>query len=489
MTMTRKAGDSAQHRASVFESLSLAALIVDRAGRVVDLNPAGQSLFGRPSDECVGAMLEWLLGLEANHYARQMRPALDAGRPWRGEFGFVRSDGTSGVAAAEAVPLSATGEGVVLVTVEDRTEEQRTAKERATLDATLRRAASEWQRSFDATDTLLLITDPTGRVRRLNRAAVDELGMSFAEAIGRHVDEGPGALWRMAGELCASATAAKATVEARVDEPATGRRWVLIANPVADAAGLVESLVLSARARPGAIGQAPEDPAVAARSVVQAVLRGLAHELRNPVFAITMALDSFKQRASPSDVELLLALRQDFGRIDALIEDMARFSRPLKCLLRPVAFEQIVERAAAACRTLADERCVRLVLRLDDCAPALLDEGLALECTLAVLAEAVENAPPTSAIEISMSSVLVGVVNYVRCTIRDYGPVIGREDLDHVFVPFFSRRRRGFGLALPIAHRLAEAQGGRMAVSIPEDGGVAVILEMPCVVLREAPNP
>jgi signal transduction histidine kinase len=69
--------------------------------------------------------------------------------------------------------------------------------------------------------------------------------------------------------------------------------------------------------------------------------------------------------------------------------------------------------------------------------------------------------------------------------VRDRGPGIQAEDLDHVFEPFFrgerSRNRDtgGIGLGLPSARAVARAHGGDVQLANRPDGGLIATISLP----------
>jgi signal transduction histidine kinase len=72
----------------------------------------------------------------------------------------------------------------------------------------------------------------------------------------------------------------------------------------------------------------------------------------------------------------------------------------------------------------------------------------------------------------------------VRITVRDRGPGIPPGQLAQVFEPYFTTRRAGTGLGLPITRNIIESLGGTIAVEGAEPGTV-VIVDLPEV----APDP
>jgi signal transduction histidine kinase len=67
----------------------------------------------------------------------------------------------------------------------------------------------------------------------------------------------------------------------------------------------------------------------------------------------------------------------------------------------------------------------------------------------------------------------------VRLTVADTGPGMPDHVKEKVFEPFFTTRSRGTGLGLPIAKRVVEAHGGRIAIDTPPSGGTVVSMSLP----------
>ena len=64
--------------------------------------------------------------------------------------------------------------------------------------------------------------------------------------------------------------------------------------------------------------------------------------------------------------------------------------------------------------------------------------------------------------------------------VHDDGPGVDAALRDRVFEPFFSERRGGTGLGLPVARSVAEAHGGALALAdAPPGGGAAFELTLP----------
>jgi signal transduction histidine kinase len=68
--------------------------------------------------------------------------------------------------------------------------------------------------------------------------------------------------------------------------------------------------------------------------------------------------------------------------------------------------------------------------------------------------------------------------NRVRIRVRDTGPGIAAEDLPHVFDPYFTTRRTGTGLGLPIARAIVTGLAGTIRLDSAPGEGTTVTIEL-----------
>jgi signal transduction histidine kinase len=67
----------------------------------------------------------------------------------------------------------------------------------------------------------------------------------------------------------------------------------------------------------------------------------------------------------------------------------------------------------------------------------------------------------------------------VAITIQDFGTGISADDMGHIFDPYFTTRRKGTGLGLPIAKTIIEGLGGTVTVTSQLGEGTAIKLDLP----------
>lgn len=342
---------------------------------------------------------------------------------------------------------------------------------KARLQSQVLNAAEEWRHTFDSVVSPILIVDEAGTVNRANRATAELTMRTFDELVGTNVDTLPQEEpWTTATALVHRMRAADQRATAAEARDAAGKTWNINAMPLdhagqrsvivvlADISGIVdlqESLRMNERM--SAMGQ---------------LMAGVAHEVRNPLFGISAALDAFEAEfgQTPEFEEYIERLRSDTDRLRRLMNDLLDYGRPSALQREVQPFAPLVERAFGVCLPLAREKHVELQIRIQEPLPVVaFDQERMLQVLTNVIQNAIAFTGRESTISIDARADGVDLV----CAVSDQGPGFRAEDIPHVFNPFFTRRSGGTGLGLAIVHRIVGDHGGSVTVRNRGTGGQA----------------
>jgi signal transduction histidine kinase len=290
----------------------------------------------------------------------------------------------------------------------------------------------------------------------------------------------PGQPWEAATRLAAKAFSASATLVEQFDDTENERNWSILAAPIMTADG--PSTILTLR---DVTDLAKLQRTLAHEQTMAALgglVAGVAHEVRNPLFAISATLDAFEARfgEEPDFTRYVERLRPEVQRLSALMRDLLEYGRPpaLQRLMADVQY--VIREAVERSETATTARGIRVVVQAgQDATPVHHDPARLLQVVQNLLDNALVHAPEGSTITISLGPVEMGNASWYRIAIEDEGPGFKPEDIAHVFEPFYSRRRGGTGLGLSIVQRLVEQHGGKVIAENRAEGGACVTVLLP----------
>jgi signal transduction histidine kinase len=210
----------------------------------------------------------------------------------------------------------------------------------------------------------------------------------------------------------------------------------------------------------------------------------IAHEIRNPLMIIRASLATLRStRVKPIDVrEAIEDIDEETSRLNRLVGEVLDFAKPMRFELAEARLNEVCRRSAEA--AWADRADAAIRLDLDEGVPPIVTDAellrRALVNVLTNARHAVESAGTSGDGE--SPPVLLSTRrddSHVVVTVRDRGTGIAAEDLAHIFDPYFTTRRTGTGLGLPISKNIIEGLGGTLAVTSRQGEGTEVRIELP----------
>jgi signal transduction histidine kinase len=199
-------------------------------------------------------------------------------------------------------------------------------------------------------------------------------------------------------------------------------------------------------------------------------LATLAHELRNPLAALSNAINVFKLAAG-GDEALHRSLQRQLGVLVRLIDDLldaARISRGKLALKRvPTTLKAVLDSAIETVTPLLDASSHRVLVRIPPEPIALhADQERLAQVFSNLLANAVKysDAGTSIALEASRDGDRLSV------SVEDHGIGLTADQFDRIFEPFtqldtsVERSRGGLGIGLSLARHIVEMHAGTIAV-------------------------
>jgi two-component system, NtrC family, sensor kinase len=209
---------------------------------------------------------------------------------------------------------------------------------------------------------------------------------------------------------------------------------------------------------------------------------GLAHELNNPMTAITGYLAILKkQLGQGAHGEMVVRAQEQANRVTRVVEDLRSFADQERSVLAGQRFP--LARPVRAALALYEDRLraggIALTTRLDEALPDAQGDPVQIQQVVAHLVENALNAMPQGgSLEVSLGTV---DGEALRLRIVDTGKGIPVTIRERIFDPFFTTKDapNRVGLGLSVSHSIVEAHHGRIVVESEEGEGAAVTVLLP----------
>ncbi len=228
----------------------------------------------------------------------------------------------------------------------------------------------------------------------------------------------------------------------------------------------------------------------------QEIARRLAHEIKNPLTPIQMAMDTLRKtwrKQHPQLGEILeestTTVLEEADRLKRIVAEFSEFARLPKPTFGPCDLSDVVSSTLALYQGGAPVQA-----RLADNLPAIdADRGQLIQ----ILHNLLENARDAIAQRhgadggadgvgggggaIVVSTRLGDAGDRVELIVDDNGPGVPTELKDRLFTPYFTPKqgKGGTGLGLAIVHRVVSDHGGRIGIADAPGGGGRFVVELP----------
>ena len=313
----------------------------------------------------------------------------------------------------------------------------------------------------DALATPIAWADAAGRLLGCNPAFASWLGVSVRRLVGLALAELDGEGSRLAELLPRLPDTGEAVRvrRARLAFPGGTERFAELWLARTDDGG-VRIEVHPADEFPG------EDPATLLPAALSAALKGLAHEIRNPLAGMKGAAQLLGRRVDTDDArELVGLIDAEVDRLAALVERLLNPAPPHA--FHPTNIHAVLERV----RQLAEVEAGWAIKIVRDFDPSLPEFPGDADRLAQALWNLVRNALESGASQVQLRTraehhLLIGDAAHklvVRVEIADDGRGVPDDLAERIFLPLVSGRAEGSGLGLPLAQQVAREHRGSLS--------------------------
>ena len=246
--------------------------------------------------------------------------------------------------------------------------------------------------------------------------------------------------------------------------------WLLYHNQNRHLAGVVEmTRQLEKAERLSSLGQ---------------LAAGVAHEIRNPLNAISMASQRLKREYMPADEEkskefiiMTGVIRDEIRRLNGIIEEFLTFSKSRRLELHDCPVQEVLQKIV---HLISEEASAKgISLRTD-----WGNEPIVIPMDMDKLQQALFNFVKNAMESISGDGIITLSIRNTekgRVSIRvsDTGCGMTTEEVERIFNPEYTTKEKGLGLGLPLAHEIIRGHGGEIRVLSRKGSGTTFEILLP----------
>ncbi len=208
------------------------------------------------------------------------------------------------------------------------------------------------------------------------------------------------------------------------------------------------------------------------------IASGVAHEVRNPLNAIDMTIQTICMEPSTlnaGDRETLESVRGEIRRINAMVEHFLAYGRPRPPVFAEMDLNAVARDVAQFLAPLLQEKNLRITLEAAPLPGIQADAQQIKQALLNIALNAIDASPPGTELSFQTSIAEDGV--FFRC--RDHGQGMTPDQVQKIFDPYVTFKPGGTGLGLSIVKRILDSHGGTIQITSQPEAGTTVTLRIP----------
>jgi len=215
-------------------------------------------------------------------------------------------------------------------------------------------------------------------------------------------------------------------------------------------------------------------------ALIGEVVSGIAHSLSNPLNIISGNADYLLLDKNDKDKEYeeLKTIIDEATKITKSIRHLLNFSRPLKINKQPNDIHELTNNVIKNSKFIIGEKKIAFKKNYDKNLDKFnFDHSQIEEVISNIITNAIQAIQQSGEIKIKTQK----DETYAIIEITDSGPGIPKENLDRIFLPFFSSKEygKGTGLGLSIARKVIKEHNGEIKVKSITGKGTTFIISLP----------
>jgi signal transduction histidine kinase len=224
------------------------------------------------------------------------------------------------------------------------------------------------------------------------------------------------------------------------------------------------------------------------------LMAGVAHEVKNPLNAMTIHLELLKQKlaavrepvtvpvgaGASRSVDLskhVNIIGDEIRRLDQVVAGFLKFARPEELKLQPVRLTALVSEVTTTVKPEAESRGIVIRTECPDTLPEInADPGMLSQALLNLAINACHAMPEGGTLRLVCRA---AAHRRVEIDVEDSGVGIPPEHLGRIFDLYFTTKEKGSGIGLSMVYRIVQLHDGEVEVQSTPGRGTRFRLILP----------
>ncbi len=324
----------------------------------------------------------------------------------------------------------------------------------------------------------LLTLDRERRITSFNRTAEEVLQISSSEAMGKNAgDLLPVQMWSSMSETGMKKRIIEREVDCKSGDGSNLHLGISV-SPLKIEGDEVQGWVILFRDLTSVKELEREIERNQRLASLGRLAAGVAHEIRNPLSSIKGFATYFKERYkdSPEERNTAEIMVQEVDRLNRVVGQLLEFSRPLNLNRKNISLRKLIIYTLKMVQEQAREKGIEIVTDLVSPVNIPVDQDRISQVLLNLFLNSLEAMEKGGRLSVGLydDEESAGV----KVVVSDEGTGISKDDLAHVFDPYFTTKQSGTGLGLAIVHRIVETHGGEIGIESEPGNGTRVTVTL-----------
>ena len=204
---------------------------------------------------------------------------------------------------------------------------------------------------------------------------------------------------------------------------------------------------------------------------------GMAHEIKNPLTSIKTFTEYIDQKQD--NPEFLNKFKQIVGdevdKINFIVKQLLEFSKPVELKLQDTNVNDLLDQTLDLLNNEFLKRNIQINKSYSNLLDTKVDPSQIKQVFLNISLNAIDSMKNGGILNV----VTKNNQDKISITVKDTGTGIKKEDLKHIFDPFFSKKDEGTGLGLSVVHGIIEKHNGNIKANSTVGEGTTFEIILP----------